>query len=167
MVGEGPQDSPCPLSSCVTQASLSLVGAWKEQRHALLCAPACALLACVRGQREARKAQVWSTLHFSSAWHQLAPGCPVGKGGPHTRAPATCVILSPFPASFEPLLASVGSSFWREQDTYNPRGFRRGVGGGGLQFQQCNSMSRHLGWDHPLVSLCSSFVKFLPLVPGG
>ena len=59
----------------------------------------------------------------------------------------------------------MGKSFWREQDTFNPRGFRGGVGGGGLQFQQCNSASRRLGSDCPPVSLCSSFVKFLPLVP--
>lgn len=60
----------------------------------------------------------------------------MGRWGPHTQAPTTCAIPSPSPASFEPLLASVGSSFWREQDTYNPCGFGGGVGGGGLQFQQ-------------------------------
>ena len=89
----------------------------------------------------------------------------MGRWGPHTQAPATCAIPSPSPASFEPLLASVGRSFWREQDTFNPHGFRGGVGGGGLQFQQCNSVSRRLGSDRPQVSLCSSFVKFLPLDP--
>lgn len=135
-----------------------------------MCPVACACVCSARvceGQREARKAQVWSTLHFSSAWHPAGSRMPYGKGGPTHLGSATCVTLSPSPASFEPLLASMGSSFWREQDTFNPCGFRCRVGGGGLQFQQCNSVSRHLGWDHPLVSLCSSFVKFLPLVPGG
>lgn len=90
--------------------------------------------------------------------------------GPQTRAPADCtgglrgagslwvtskgltrkrpaspsLSTSPSPASSEPLLASVGKSFWRKQvsqDNFNSRGLRGGVGGGWLQLPQCNSVS--------------------------